>query len=164
MSELTIRDGSLVLVRPLRPTDRRVLAAAVLALSDDTRYKRFASPKPRLTERDLDHLLDLDHHDREALVAYEPITGRGLAVVRYARTPDDAEAVEIAATVVDDWQGRGLGGALVDVLAEHARRHGFRRLRATVLADNRASLAMLRGRGFARSGGDGALLEYAREL
>ena len=164
IAELTLRDGTPVLLRRLQRTDRAALAAAVERLSDDTLYKRFASPKPRLTERELDLLVDLDHVDREALVAIDPATRQGIAVVRYARVPGSEDTVEIAATVVDAWQGRGLGGIMVGHLACHARHRGFRRLRATVLADNRASLAMLRHRGFAYAGRDGALVELELAL
>jgi hypothetical protein len=80
---LTLHDGRVVEVRPLEPSDRGGLAAAVRRLSDETRYLRFASPKPELTERELDFLLDVDHHSREAILAVDPSTGYGVGVVRY---------------------------------------------------------------------------------
>jgi len=168
MTELTsdlivLRDGTAVEVRPLERSDRATLARAVARLSEQSRYLRFAAAKPRLTERELDYLVDVDHHDREALVAIDPDTGRGIAVVRYVR--DGAgDAVEIAATVADEWQGRGLGGALVARLAERARAEGFRVLRASVLAANERSLRMLRRSGFSVSGGSGSMLELERTL
>jgi len=71
---LTLRDGRVVDVRPLERGDRQGLAAAVRRLSDQTRYLRFATAKPRLTKRELDFLVDVDHHRHEAIVAIDPTT------------------------------------------------------------------------------------------
>jgi hypothetical protein len=56
---------------------------------------------------------DVDHHAREALLAIDPFTRRGVAVVRYIQLPGEPGVVELAATVADDWQGIGLGSALL---------------------------------------------------
>ena len=159
---LTLRDGTVLEVRPLERSDRALLDRAVARLSDRTRYLRFAAPKPRLTARELDYLVDIDHHDREALLAIDPATGRGIAVVRWASAGPGV--VEIAATVADEWQGRGLGGALLGLLAERARAEGHRVMRASVLAANAHSVSMLRKGGFSISGRSGELLEYERAL
>jgi hypothetical protein len=73
---LRLRDGRVVAVRPLEPSDRPLLAAAIRQLSDHSRYLRFAGAKPRMTERELDHLVDIDHHAHEALLAIDPLTAR----------------------------------------------------------------------------------------
>ena len=73
---LNLRDGRPVDVRPLERHDRRLLATAIRRLSDRSRYLRFATPKP-LTERELDYLVDVDHHDHEALLAIDPLTAGG---------------------------------------------------------------------------------------
>jgi RimJ/RimL family protein N-acetyltransferase len=152
---LTLHDGRVVEARPLEPRDRAGLAAAVRRLSDETRYLRFASPKPELTERELDFLFDVDHHSREAILAVDPSTGHGVGVVRYVEVPGEPGVVEIAATVADDWQGRGLGRALLEQLTSRARDEGYSTLRANVLAINRRSINMLRRAGFAPHAGSG---------
>ena len=161
---LTLRDGGVVLVRPLERRDRAELAAAIGRLSARSRYLRFAAAKPRLTERELDRLVDVDHHAREALLAIDPLTGRGVAVVRYAEVAGEPGVVDVAATVADEWQGRGLGGALLALLTERARDEGYAALRASVLADNQRSIAMLRRAGFKARSGDGPLRDYERAL
>jgi RimJ/RimL family protein N-acetyltransferase len=162
---LTLRDGAVVGVRALRRDDRERLDEAVKRLSDRTRYLRFAAVKPRLTARELDYLVDLDHHCHEALLAYDPETGRGIAVVRYVHVKGQPGTVEIAATVADDWQGRGLGGAMVALLAERAKAEGHRVMRASVLPENSRSIAMLKRNGFALAApASGGLLEYERRL
>lgn len=161
---VTLRDGRVVDVRPLEPRDRRALAIAVARLSDETRYLRFATPKPHLTERELDFLVGVDHHSHEAILAVDPRTGHGVAVVRYVEVPGEQGVAEIAATVADDWQGRGLGRALLSKLAARAREEGYATLRASVLATNRRSIAMLRRAGFVPHAGSGIMREFELTL
>src|SRR5260370_28875694 len=110
---LNLRDGRVVDVRPLERCDRQLVEAAIIRLSDESRYLRFGTPKPRIPERQLSRLVDIDHHAHEALLAVDPLTGRGVAVVRYVQLPGQPGVVELAATVADDWQGIALGSALL---------------------------------------------------
>jgi RimJ/RimL family protein N-acetyltransferase len=145
---LTLSDGATLVVRPLTERDRDALEAAVMRLSPTSRLLRFAAPKPRLTKADLDRLMDLDHHDREALVAVDPASGEGVAVARYAAMPGEPGVAELAVTVADAWQGRGLGGALTQLVIDRARDEGFGRLLAIALGENRRAVRMLRRGGF----------------
>ena len=157
---LKLRDGRVVDVRPLERGDRTLLAAAIGRLSDESLYLRFASPIPHIGERELDRLVDVDHHAHEALLALDPLTGRGVAVVRYMQLPGEPGVVELAATVADDWQGIGLGSALLAPLMQRACDEGHSALRASVLAANSRSIAMLRRAGFKGRPGMGTLREY----
>jgi RimJ/RimL family protein N-acetyltransferase len=163
-SRLTLEDGRVVEVRPLERNDREGLAAAVSRLSDETRYLRFATSKPHLTERELDFLVGVDHHSHEAILAVDPSTGRGIAVVRYVEVSGERGVAEIAATVADDWQGRGLGRVLLAQLAARAGEEGYSTLRASVLATNRRSIAMLRRAGFVAHSGSGVMREFELTL
>jgi RimJ/RimL family protein N-acetyltransferase len=142
---VTLRDGARVRIRPISPDDRDELKAGFERLSPESRYRRFFSPLPRLSERELDRLTQVDHHDHEALVAIDEETGAGLAVARYVRV--DRETAEPAIAVADDWQGRGLGTVLLDALADRAREEGITCFRATVLATNAPAIALLEGLG-----------------
>ncbi len=161
---LQLADGSEVVIRPLEAADRAGIKAAIASLSDESRYFRFATAKPRLSERELDHLVDVDHHRHEALVAIDAATGEGVAAVRYVGLNGESGAAEVAATVIDDWQGRGLGGAMLGRLAQRAREEGHCALRASTLAENRRSIAMLRRAGFKSRSGGGILREYELAL
>ena len=161
---LKLRDGRVVEVRPLERCDRPLLKAAIGRLSDESRYLRFGTSKPRMTERELDGLVDVDHHAREALLAIDPLSGRGVAVVRYIQLPGEPGVVEVAATVADDWQGAGLGTALLTGLMHRACDEGHSAVRATVLAANNRSIAMLRRAGFRGVGGAGTLREHELAL
>src|SRR3954463_860799 len=138
---LKLRDGRVVDVRPLERCDRALVEAAIGRLSDESRYLRFGTAKPRMTERELDSLVDVDHHAREALVAIDPLTGRGVAVVRYIQLPGEPGVVELAATVADDWRGIGLGTALLAGLIQRACDEGHLPLPASVFSANRRSIA-----------------------
>jgi RimJ/RimL family protein N-acetyltransferase len=147
--EGSVSNGSAV-VRPLRRSDRAGILAGFEQLSPESRYLRFAAPKPRLTERDLAHLLDVDHDRHEALVAYDPVSGDPVGVARYVRLRDDPSTAEIAVTVVDREQGHGVGRCLVRRLVDTAAAHGVRVLRAETLSENRRAIRGLLAGGFSR--------------
>lgn len=138
---MPLRDGSAVLVRPIEPSDSDLLRAGFERLSDESRYRRFLSPVARLSESQLRYLTDVDHRDHEALIAIDPDSGEAVAVARYVRT--DAETAEFAVTVVDDWQGRGLGTAVLELLTGRARDEGIMRFGALLLAGNAEMLELL---------------------
>jgi GNAT superfamily N-acetyltransferase len=161
---LKLTDGRIVDVRPLERCDRRLLGAAIERVSVRSHYLRFATPKRPVTERELDYLVDVDHHDHEALLAIDPLTGRGVAVARYIRVPGEPGVVELAATVADDWQGVGLGSVLLAGLTRRARDEGHSAFRAYVLAVNGRAIATLRRAGFRARQRAGTLLEYELAL
>jgi nucleotide-binding universal stress UspA family protein/L-amino acid N-acyltransferase YncA len=153
-----------VTLRPITPADKPLLAASFERLSEESRYRRFFTSMNKLSAAQLDYLVDVDHQDHEAIVAVDPISGEGLAVARYIRSNEDAEAAEVAVTVADDWQHRGLGRALLDRLTYRARREGVRRFTALVQSDNRASLGLLAGVGDARRQYDTGVVKLVIEL
>lgn len=143
-----LNDGSSVEVRPIEPGDRAGLAAAFARLSPDSRQRRFASPKPRLTGAELTFLTDVDHHRHEALVAIDPCTRRVIAVARYVAFRHDPAAADVAVTVDDAWQGRGVASELSRLLLERAEAEGVERLLATVGGENRRALRLARRLGY----------------
>jgi RimJ/RimL family protein N-acetyltransferase len=122
-------------VRPIEPGDKAALTAAFERLSEQSRYQRFMTAISELSDSQLRYLTELDHHDHEALIAFEPGSGDAVGVARFVRLEDPASA-EAAVTVIDDWQGRGLGTALCQLLAERARDEGIERFTALLLASN----------------------------
>jgi GNAT superfamily N-acetyltransferase len=138
-----LRDGTRVLVRPIEPDDKARLLEGFEHLSDESRYRRFLAPMPELSEATLRYLTEVDHRDHEALVALVEATGQGIGVARYVRRPDRRDVAEAAVTVADDWQGRGAGTLLLELLAARAREEGIERFSALVLATNREMLELL---------------------
>ena len=143
MSEATLRDGSRVEVRPLRRSDAQLLLRGFERLSEESRYRRFLCSMPELSESMVRNLTDVDHHDHEAVVALDPDTGEGVGVARYVRDRDRPERAEAAVTVIDDWQGRGLGTLLLELLAVRARDESITRFTAFMLASNDEMMELL---------------------
>ena len=139
-----LRDGSAVLIRPVRGTDAPLLADGFARLSARSRQMRFLTPKKELSPAELRYFTDVDHHDHEALGALDQANGRGVGIARYVRDASDPQAAEIAVTIVDDWQGRGLGTELLSQLSDRARQEGIRRFTALVTAGNTAMAGLLR--------------------
>jgi GNAT superfamily N-acetyltransferase len=146
---LTLRDDSEVVVRPIRPADKGAIADGLTRMSEQSRYQRFLTPVASFSEADLRYLTEVDHHDHEALIAFDSTTGDGVGVARFVRLADGTSA-EAAITVVDDWQGRGLGSTLANLLAERAREEGVARFISLLLASNRQMLDLLASLGPAR--------------
>jgi len=132
------------MIRPVRPVDAQLLADGFARLSARSRRLRFLTPKTELSPAELRYFTDLDHHDHEALGALDHADGRGVGIARYIRDADDPQAAEIAVTIIDDWQGRGLGTELLAQLSERARSEGIRRFTALVAAGNPAMAGLLR--------------------
>jgi RimJ/RimL family protein N-acetyltransferase len=159
-----LRDGSEVLIRPIRGADAPALAAGFARLSARTRHLRFLTGKRELSAKELRYFTEVDHHDHEALAAVDPAARRGLGVARYVRSADDAWSADIALTVVDDWQGRGVGTALLARLAQRARQEGIRRFTALAVADNVAVARLARAAGAVFRRGDFGTVGYEISL
>ena len=157
---IQLKNGSSITIRPISVDDRQALAEGFERLSPESRYRRFFTPVTHLSDRELDYLTNIDHHDHEALVALNPADGRGVGIARYIRHPGDPHAAEVAVTIVDDWQGRGLGTELVTRLSGRARCEGICRFTALVAEDNTVVARML-GNSSARLAGRGpGTVEY----
>lgn len=135
-SELVVlTDGGQIVIRPIRPDDKDAIASGFDRLSERSRYRRFFAPLERLSAADLRYLTEVDHHGHEALIAHDKETGESLGVARFV-VSDDPDCAELAVTVVDDWQHRGVATALLERLIERARAEGVRRFIALVLGEN----------------------------
>jgi RimJ/RimL family protein N-acetyltransferase len=159
-SRTVLRDGSHVLIRPVRSTDAPLLADGFTRLSATSRWMRFLTPKKELSPAELRYLTDLDHHDHEALGALDHGNGRGVGIARYIRHAGDRYAADIAVTIVDDWQGRGLGTELLARLSDRARQEGIHRFTALVAAENVAVARLLRNMCARLTGRESNTLEY----
>jgi GNAT superfamily N-acetyltransferase len=161
---VTLRDGARVTLRPIAPEDKPLIAASFERLSEESRYRRFFTSKKELSAADLDYLVDVDHSDHEAIIAVDRLSGEAVGVARYVRSNDDAAVAELAVTVIDDWQGRGLGRLLLTRLTDRARREGVRRFSAVVLGQNREALGFFNSLGDVRREYDAGMVELAIEL
>jgi RimJ/RimL family protein N-acetyltransferase len=136
VSTIRTRDGAELTIRPIAAADRGALHRHFLSLSAETRQRRFLHPVKELTERDLTYLTEVDHHDHEALIAVDE-DGEIVGVARFIRLEDRLDAAEVAVTIRDSWQGRGVGTAVLAALMTRAREEGIDSFSALCLAANR---------------------------
>src|SRR5262245_22218961 len=143
-STVVLGDGTTALIRPIRPDDADALAAFHVKQSAESRYLRFFSPKPELTQPELERFTNVDFIDRAAFVVEE--RGEFVAWASYERwnNRDDAE---VAFMVDDRHHGKGIATLLLEQLAAVARSNGIERFTAQTLGDNRGMLAV-----FAKAG------------
>jgi GNAT superfamily N-acetyltransferase len=134
-ARVTLADGVELVIRPVRPDDKRLLAEGFERLSPESRYRRFFRPLDRLSERDLAYLTEIDHTDHEALAAIDPQSGELVGIARYVRGADPGLA-EVSVAVGDPWQRRGVASALLERLVERARAAQITHFVALVLDEN----------------------------
>lgn len=135
--EIYLREGTQVLLRPIRPDDGPMLLRAFERLSPLSRYRRFLGPKTKLTEAELSYLTHVDGIRHFALGAVRLEVTRetdGLGIARFVTiAPGVAEP---AVAVIDEMQGKGLGRALMERLHDAAIERGIERFQAEVLKAN----------------------------
>ena len=142
--DITLRNGSALRLRPIRPEDAPRLIDFYDRLSRHSAYQRFFSVMKRLPPDWARMLATVDYRRRLALVAERgPADAPEIeAVARYEPT-DDPDTVEVAFVVQDGYQGRGLGLLLLHHLLDAAEARGIHRFCAYVLADNARMLDLL---------------------
>lgn len=151
---MDLRDGGAIAVRPIEPDDKRLLRDTFERLSEESRRRRFMTVAEELTDEDLAYLTELDHRRHEAIAGLDPDTGAIVGVARWFRRPGEREVAELAVAVVDDWQGRGVGSALVSALNDRAREEGIERYHAIVSTDNVGVIEALERHGAVRTGAE----------
>ena len=147
----TLRDGRRAEIRAFRPDDRADMLAAVGQLSDKSLYRRFFVPKRELSQKEIAFFLDVDFIQHVALVAVIEDGGRPLIVGGGRYIVCQPQRAEVAFVVVDQFQGQGVGGALLRHLATLAKGAGLEALLADVLADNTAMLKVFDKSGFCQN-------------
>ena len=133
---IKLRDGSRIRIRQGHRSDRELLLRGFQQLSAESRYRRFLTTLSELSGEMVRYLTEIDHHDHEAMIALDERTGDGIGVARYVRDPRRPDTAEVAVTVVDEWQGRGVGTLLLEVICGRARQEGVKTFTALMLATN----------------------------
>ena len=142
--ETALRDGTPVLIRPVRPEDKDLFRRGFMQLSELSRLQRFMSPVSQLSEEQLRYFTEMDfvnHVAWGAVRADHPDQGMGVA--RWVRVADEPTVAEVAVTVLDEYQGKGLGTLLLGILAFSAREAGVSTFRAQVMIENAQIREML---------------------
>jgi GNAT superfamily N-acetyltransferase len=141
MPVLSLADGSIFTVRPVTGDDKHLILSGFDQLSERSRYLRFLSPMPSLSRGQLAYLSELDHRHHVAIGILDG--DNPVAIGRFVRFDDDPTAADVALTVIDAYQGRGVGRVTIEVLAMLARHRDIRWMHFDVLAENTGMLALL---------------------
>ena len=144
-SDVVLKSGSTLRLRPIRPEDAPALLAFYERLSPDSLYFRFFSV-PQLNVKKAESICRVDYQNTFALVGES--AGRIVAVGHFFRNKERPERAEAAFTVEDALQGQGIGTRLLERLAEIARARGIQVFEAEVLAQNRRMIGVFRNCGF----------------
>jgi len=165
--EATLADGTRVLLRCIRPSDKHYLVEGLGHLSEQSRYLRFFTAKPVLSPQELKFLTEVDGERHFALGALdmdcEPSLGTGVGIVRFIRLKDRPEVAEPAIVVVDEVQGRGLGRLLFRRLIAAALERGVTKFRCEVLATNDRASHLIRSlapQAVLHHGGSETIIEF----
>jgi RimJ/RimL family protein N-acetyltransferase len=140
---IELKDGRKVVLRPIDRDDTLKLIDLHDHLSPESQYFRFFGPKPRLSQAEAEYLANVDFYSRFAIVAEVKENGeqRIIAVGRF--DINEPGLAETAIVVRDDYQGVGLGTAILDRLREIARGRGLHAFMAEILAENARMLDLL---------------------
>lgn len=140
LEHATLKDGTRVVLRLLRPTDKQTLRTGFERLSPESRYTRFFAAKQTLNDEELKYLCEIDQESHFAIGAVLDAPGNGppvgLGVARFIRLGDAENTAEAAVAVADEMQGRGLGKLLFMRLCAAATERGVERFRCEVLGTN----------------------------
>lgn len=143
-TDVILRDGATLRLRPPLDADAEAMLDFFSRLSDRSRYLRFHG-FPALGQKLVTPFVDPDWDERGALIGC--FEGRIVALANYARLRD-RRAAEVAFTVDDEYQGRGIGTRLLEQLVELAGAAGIEEFVAEVLPENRNMLVVFRDAGF----------------
>lgn len=161
---VTLRDGRVVLLRPIDAKDADRLIDLHHSLSFDSQYFRFFGPKPRLTKAEAGYLASVDFAKRFAIVG-EVKEERQKRLVGVGRFDINEPGVAEAAIVVrDDYQGVGLGSALLERMREVGRGAGLDAFTAEVLAENQRMLDLLKRNGLEFSASESGVVKVTAPL
>ncbi|MGC9454330.1 MAG: GNAT family N-acetyltransferase [Phycisphaerae bacterium] len=146
----TLRDGTQIFFRPVKPADEPNLSEMLYSLSSDSVRSRYFTSTMTFPHRDVQRLTNIDYQNDLAIVGVvpgPPGEEEIVAIAQYFLDPK-SDTAEVAFIVQDEWQQRGMGSFLLDYLTEIARQRGIKRFTAKVLPSNRAMLAIFHNSGY----------------
>ncbi|MFA5238612.1 MAG: GNAT family N-acetyltransferase [Phycisphaerae bacterium] len=145
----TLRDGTEIFFRPVRPTDETAMSEMLYSLSSKSVQTRYMAHTVSFPHKDVQQLTNIDYHQDLAIVGTVPgASGEEIvAIAQYFLDPKSKSA-EVAFVVQDEWQQKGMGTFLLDYLTGIAKKRGVKRFYAKVLPSNKAMLSIFYNSGY----------------
>jgi RimJ/RimL family protein N-acetyltransferase/acyl CoA:acetate/3-ketoacid CoA transferase beta subunit len=145
----TLRDGTEIFFRPVKPTDETALSEMLYSLSEESVKTRYFTHTMRFPHKDVQQITNIDYQQNLSIVGTVPGVPREqiVAIAQYFLDPK-TQAAEVAFIVQDEWQKKGMGTFLLEYLTQIAKKRGVRRFYAKVLPNNRAMLTVFHNSGY----------------
>ncbi len=145
----TLKDGTQIFFRPVKPTDEPALSEMLYSLSNQSVHTRYFTYTMTFPHKDVQKLTNIDYRNDLAIVGVVPSpTGEDIVAISQYFLDPKTQAAEVAFIVQDEWQQKGMGTFLMDYIAQIARQRGVRRFYAKVLPANKPMLAIFHNSGF----------------
>ncbi|HXX51453.1 MAG TPA: GNAT family N-acetyltransferase [Xanthobacteraceae bacterium] len=144
---ITLQDGMMIFVRPVRPDDEALYPPFFTAVTPEDLRLRFFAPVKEFSHNFIVRFTQIDYARAMAFIAIDEATGEMLGVVRI-HADSAYESGEYAILIRSDLKGHGLGWLLMELMIEYARAEGLRFVRGQVLRENTTMLQMCRQLGF----------------
>ncbi|MDB6111355.1 MAG: GCN5-related N-acetyltransferase [Pedosphaera sp.] len=156
-----LKDGTRALLRPVIPEDKSRITNGLVQMTPHSRYLRFFTPTAKLTAEQLRYFTEVDQENHVAWIAVDPsaLGQPALGIARFVRLNGNQPLAEMALTVIDAYQHKGLGNYLLAVLYLMAREREIQVLRAVILPENRSVSDW-----FQKLGGTGTFAEGAYQV
>jgi acyl-CoA hydrolase len=137
----TLRDGTEIFFRPVKPTDEAALSEMLYSLSISSLRKRFFTHTQTFPHKDVQRLTNLDYKNELAIVGVVPgPSGEDIVAIAQFFLDPKTQVAEVAFIVQDEWQAKGMGTYLLNYITGIAIERGIKRFYATVLPENKAML------------------------
>jgi acyl-CoA hydrolase len=145
----SLKDGTEIFFRPIKPTDEPALSEMLYSLSEESVRTRYMTRTVAFPHRDIQQLTNIDYKNNLAIVGVVPgVSGEEIvAIAQYFLDPK-TQAAEVAFLVQDEWQQKGMGTFLLDYITKIAKQRGVKRFYAKVLPNNKPMLAVFHNSGY----------------
>jgi acyl-CoA hydrolase/GNAT superfamily N-acetyltransferase len=145
----TLKDGTQIFFRPVKPSDESTLADMLYSLSAESVRKRYFTYTRAFPHRDVQKLANIDYRQDIAIVGLVPAaSGEDMVAIGQFFTDPGRASAEVAFIVQDEWQQKGMGTFLLEYLARIARSRGVRTFHASVLTINKGMLQVFYNSGY----------------
>jgi acyl-CoA hydrolase/RimJ/RimL family protein N-acetyltransferase len=145
----TLRDGTEIFFRPIKPTDEPALSEMMYSLSEKSVQTRYMARTMSFPHRDIQRITNIDYQQDIAIVGVVPrVSGEEIvAIAQYFLDPK-TQSAEVAFLVQDEWQRKGMGTFLLEYITKIAKQRGVKRFFAKVLPINKPMLAVFYNSGY----------------
>jgi acyl-CoA hydrolase/RimJ/RimL family protein N-acetyltransferase len=145
----TLRDGTEIFFRPIKPSDEPALSEMLYSLSEKSVKTRYMAGTMVFPHSDVQQLANIDYRKDIAIVGVVPGIAEEeiVAIAQYFLDPD-GQSAEVAFLVQDEWQSKGMGTFLLDYITQIAKSRGVKRFYAKVLPNNKPMLAIFYNSGY----------------